>query len=407
MPQRGVLTLSLVISLLASLNACSSGGSNKPGFQPTGTAGSTSAGTAGATASGTAGDNGGGTAGQTSAGTAGDNGGGTAGQTTAGTAGDNGSGTAGDSGGGTAGQTTAGTGGQAGAGAGGAPGTAGTGVTGGGGRPSGPSAGCMKDVPNEPIGQAVLHMIDITGMATQYTAGYTHRKYCTTIPKNYNATTPYPVVFYGPGCGATACEGSSFNGRSDIFYVQAIAGADAKGTALVPPNSSPGCFQAGVNSTVDSPEGPYFDQVMNEVESKYCTDRGKIFAAGTSSGGWLSNYLACARGNRVRAIAADSGGIQYDRPACTGGAAAMEFPGDSASKTDAAGHAIGVAVARDLFIKQNGCSMTSTMMTFGTANCQYYGNCASPVVWCDTGGSHQAGNSYLSPSGWAFWKMLQ
>jgi poly(3-hydroxybutyrate) depolymerase len=249
-------------------------------------------------------------------------------------------------------------------------------------------------------------MIDITGMAAQYTAGYTHRKYCTTIPTNYDPTKPYPVVFYGPGCGATACEGSSFTGRSDIFYVQAIAGADANGANLVPKNSSPGCFQAGVNSTVDSPEGPYFDQVMNQVEATYCTDRGKIFAAGTSSGGWLSNYLGCARGNRVRGIAADSGGIQYDRPTCTGGAAAMEFPGDSASKTDAAGHAIGVAVARDLFIKQNGCSMTSTMMKFGNANCLFYGSCASPVVWCDTGGSHQAGNSYLSASGWAFWSTL-
>jgi len=283
----------------------------------------------------------------------------------------------------------------------------GGGMTSDGGRPSGPSAGCGQPPPNqEPIGQAYLHMITITGMAQEYVAGYTNRVFCTTIPQNYDPTKPYPVVFYGPGCGATGCEGSSFTGRSDIFYVEAISSADAKGANIVPLNGSPGCFQTGTTSTVDSPELNYFDQVMAQVQANYCVDKGRTFAAGTSSGVWLSNYLGCARGNVIRGIAADSGGMPYYHPTCTGGAAAMEFPGDSATKTDAEGHAIGVSVALDLFIQLNGCSMTPTNMTFGTASCQYYGGCSSPVVWCNTGGAHQAGNSYLSPSGSAFWDTL-
>ncbi len=263
-----------------------------------------------------------------------------------------------------------------------------------GGRPSGMSAGCGQPPPTtEAIGMATLQMIDITGLAQEYVAGYTHRKYCTTIPKGYDPSKAYPVVFYGPGCGATGCEGSSFTGRTDIFYVEAI--------------STTGCFQTGKESTVDSPELNYFDQVMAHVQSTYCTDKGRIYAAGTSSGGWLSNYLGCARGNVIRGIAADSGGIPVAHPTCTGGAAAMEFPGDSANLTDSMGNPIGVAVARDLFIKLNGCSMTPTNMMFGTASCQYYGGCSSPVVWCNTGGAHQAGNGYLSTSGWAFWSTLQ
>jgi hypothetical protein len=273
-------------------------------------------------------------------------------------------------------------------------GSATSGTTGARGRPSGPSAGCNLAPPaQEPIGQATLHMIDITGMAQQYVATYTHRKYCTTIPKNYDQTKAYPVVFYGPGCGATACEGSSFTGRTDIFYVQGI--------------SVSGCFQAGRESTVDSPELNYFDQAMAEVYAKYCVDKGRIFAAGTSSGGWLSNYLACGRGNVIRGVAADSGGIPVDRPMCTGGAAVMEFPGDSANTNDSKSRPIGVAVARDLFIQLNGCSMTPSPMMFGKASCQFYGSCSSPVVWCDTGGAHQAGNGYLSMSGWAFWSTLK
>jgi poly(3-hydroxybutyrate) depolymerase len=404
---RHVALFGLVTVVLAG---CGSGG-NKPGTGAAGTTGSAGATGSGGTTSpagGTTGSTGGSTdAGGTTGSTGGSTGstGGSTGSTggsTGSTGGSTGS-TGGSTGGGgikgTAGATaTGGTGGTVAAG----------GTTGAGGRASGPSAACNQAPPNEAIGTAVLHTIDITGMSAQYVAGYTHRKYCTTIPKNYDPTKPYPVVFYGPGCGATSCEGSSFSGRADIFLVQGIAqsSADLAGN-IVPKNGSPGCFQAGKESNADSPEGPYFDQVMNQVESKYCTDKGRIFAAGTSSGSWLSDYLACARGNRIRGTAADSGGIQFDHGTCTGGAGVMLMPGDSTNATDQEGHQIGAAVARDLFIQLNGCSTTPTTMTFGSDSCQLYGNCASPVVWCNVGGSHQSGNGHLSPTGWAFWSTLK
>jgi polyhydroxybutyrate depolymerase len=353
-----------------------------------------------------------GTAGTTATGTAGSGGGtptSTAGSTGTVTAGSTGIGTAGSGGGQApvAGASTSGgqssTAGSAGAG------TAGTGAGGqSGGRPSGPSAGCTKAPPNETPGSQVLHTIDVTGMADKYVAGYTHRKYCTQMPKDYDPTKPYPVVFYGPGCGATSCEGSNFSGRSDVFIVQAIAGADAKGDNLVPKNGAPGCFQAGKEGTGDSPEGPYFDQVMAQVDGAYCIDRGKVYAAGTSSGSWLSNYLACARGNVIRGIAADSGGLQYDHGTCQPGAAIMELPGDAATAKDQAGHEIGSALARDMFVMLNGCSMTPTTMSYGPANnCQVYGGCASPVAWCNVGGGHQSGNGLIAAAAMAFWGTLQ
>ena len=293
--------------------------------------------------------------------------------------------------------------------AGGAGGTlGGGGTTSAGGRPSGPSAGCTKAPPDEALGSGVIHMLDVTGMAAVYAPGYTHRKYCTTMPKNYDPTKAYPVVFFGPGCGATACEGNAFTGRTDVFIVQAIAGADAKDANIVPKNGAPGCFQAGKEGSGDSPEGPYFDQVMAQVEANYCVDKGKVFAAGTSSGAWLSNYLACARGNVIRGTAADSGGLQFAHGTCTGGAAVMEFPGDSTNTKDQEGNEIGSAAARDMFVKLNGCSTTPTSMAFDKATtCQIYGGCDSPVVWCNVGGGHQSGNGYLSPSGWAFWSTLK
>lgn len=368
--------------------------------------GATAGASAGGNSSTTAGT--GSTTGGTSAATTGGTSAATAGGTTAAaTGGTSAATTGGASAAGTGGTSTATTGGTAATGGSGGAVSAG-GMGGTGGRPSGPSAGCMKAAPNETPGTAALHTIDVTGMADRYLAGYTHRKYCTTMPQDYDPTKPYPVVFYGPGCGASACEGSSFSGRSDVFVVQAISGADAKGENLVPKNGAPGCFQAGKEGTGDSPEGPYFDQVMAVVEDTYCIDRGKIFAAGTSSGAWLSNYLACARGNVIRGTAADSGGLQFDHGTCTGGAAVMNLPGDASSAHDQAGHEIGVTQARDMFIQLNGCSATPTMMSFGKANnCQVYGNCASPVVLCDVGGGHQSGNNLLAATGMAFWSTLQ
>jgi len=388
----------LTLAAVAALAACSSGSTD--GTVPTGTAGTTVIPTVG-------GNNG--TAGTTPVGTGGSSAG-TSPISTGGTVVGTGGSVVGTGGTvvGTSGSTsTAGMGGMSGGSGGTGGSVAGTGGSdNAGGHASGSSPGCTK-VPADAFGKAVLKMIDINGMAAQYTAGYTHRKYCTTLPAGYDPAKPYPAVFYGPGCGATACEGNSFSGRTDIIIVQAIAGADAKGANLVPPNGAPGCFQAGKESTEDSPEGPYFDQVMAQVENDFCIDKGKVYAAGTSSGAWLSNYLACARGNAIRGTASDSGGIQFNRPMCTGGAAVMEMPGDSTNTKDSKGNEIGSGLARDMFIKLNGCSMTPTAMTFGGAGCQVYGGCASPVAWCDVGGGHQSGNGKLSAATQAFWATLQ
>jgi hypothetical protein len=374
---------------VVSLADCSGGGTGPSGTSNPGGAGTTATtGAAGTTASGAAGQ-GSGAAGTTASGAAGTTASGAAGTT----------GAAGSTG--VAGATgAAGTTGAAGStGAAGVTGAAGStataGTSGASGRPSGPSAACKLEAPFDPIGKAVVHNLVVSSVAAKYPT-YVNRKYFTTLPMNYDPTKAYPMVFWGPGCGATSSEGSSFTTGhflSDILYVQLL--------------SVTGCFQAGHEGTADSPDGPYFDMVLADVEAKYCVDQAKVSVAGTSSGAWLSNYLACARGNVVRGAAADSGGLHHDHGTCTGGAAMMEMPGDSTT-VNVGGFDIGAGQARDIFIKLNGCSMTPTTMTFGKANnCQVYGGCASPVVWCNVGGAHQSGNQVIAEAAWAFWNTLK
>jgi hypothetical protein len=410
MPQRRVANGRALASIafmagigVGSLVSCSGGDAGPNRTSSSGAAGMTSStggtgvptsgaagnGAAGASTSGAAGD---GAAGASASGAAG-SGSGVAGMATGGSA----AGAAGGAAGGQAG-TGSGSGGAAGAsasGTGGGGGAATAGTNGASGRPSGPSAGCTADPPTDAVGKQVLHTL-MVNVAPKYAPASVNRKYYTTLPTGWVPTKPYPMVFFGPGCGATGPEGSSFTTGhflTDIIYIELL--------------SVTGCFQAGKQGTADSPDGPYFDQALAEVEAKYCVDKGKVFVAGTSSGAWLSNYLACARGNVVRGAAADSGGLQHDHGTCTGGAAVMEMPGDSTSINEG-GFDIGSGPARDLFIKQNGCSMTPTTMAFGTAKtCQIYGGCDSPVVWCNVGGAHQSGAQVIAESAWAFWNTLK
>jgi hypothetical protein len=284
-------------------------------------------------------------------------------------------------------------------------GTAASGSTVATGRPSGPSAGCGV-APTDPFQKAVQHDL-MVNVAPAYAPAYVTRKYFTTLPTNYDPNKPYPALFYGQGCGQTGSEGGPFTTGhflTDVIYVQLIPAA-VTGTTVVPSNGSPGCFQAGKQGSADSPDGPYFDQVLAEIEPKYCIDKGKMYIAGSSSGAWLTNYLACARGNVIRGGAADSGGLQHDHGTCTGGAAVMEMPGDSASSV-VAGFDIGVAPARDTLIAVNACSKTPTNMTFGKAACQLYAGCTAPIAWCNVGGGHQSGVPFIADAAWAFWSTL-
>jgi poly(3-hydroxybutyrate) depolymerase len=201
------------------------------------------------------------------------------------------------------------------------------GATGAGGRPAGPSAGCAADPPGDAVGKAVEHDMTVT-VDAKYVPGYVKRRYYTTLPVGWDPTKPYPLMFYGPGCGAKGPEGSPWTDATyskSFIYVEMIS-ADVDGTTVVPSNGSPGCFQAGKAGLADSPDGPYFDQALAELKQRYCVDQGRVYVTGWSSGGWLAPFLACSRGDVVTGAVVGAGGLFFDHGACTGGAGVMWIP---------------------------------------------------------------------------------
>jgi polyhydroxybutyrate depolymerase len=375
-------TLALVLA--AALPAACGNNPTAPGGTATGAAGAAGAGTAGDTgaagaSTGAAGDTG------TATGNAGDGASaGATGQAGAGTAGAGGATTGAAGGGGTG--ATAGAGGGA-AGAAGT-GAGGTGVTG----PSGPSAGCGM-APTQALAAYVQHQIMVTsGLAAADVATFTNRNYYLRLPTAYDPTKKYPTVFLGPGCGG--------DGKSVIPVQNA-----SMGNAIIVGLSIDGqCFKT---NGMNSPENPFFDAVLKEVEGSSCVDTGKVFVAGFSSGSWLANQLGCLRANVLRGQGNATGGLPGNMPMCAGPIAAML----AHDTTDTANVIAGGMAARDRILKINGCVGTTTVpYDAGTPSpCVQYTGCpaAYPVVWCPTTGKGHSDQIPISTTGfWKFWSSL-
>ncbi|UJR84400.1 alpha/beta hydrolase family esterase [Sandaracinus amylolyticus] len=292
--------------------------------------------------------------------------------------------------------------------------------------PTGPSAGCGALAADDSSDRWTLHELTVTGVAARFLAGgedygtqggydFEHRNYFVRLPRNYDPSRQYSLVISGGGCGASNGLSGSGGGSNPLADDQDYA--VQVGLSYVYPDGAGACFQDG---SADTPDLPYFDAVMAELDARYCFDRGQVFASGFSSGAWESYMLACARGGVLRAIGTQAGGLRSERPPCSGvPVAAFLTAGvnDGANPIenvdDRTGFDSGSRAARDAILEANGCVGTETE-PYVTAdapadwNCVSYTGCptAYPVVWCPItadDGRHGAGNPRAF---WPFWSTL-
>jgi hypothetical protein len=289
------------------------------------------------------------------------------------------------------------------------------------GSPSGPTMGCKVPDPNQMAQTWLENKISVANLPADQAVKFADRTYYVRLPVTYDHTKAYPVVFYGPGCGASHSEDTPMmvslkNDAIHVFLLQKDS-----------------CFSTG---SYPSPEVPYFNQVLDQVQANYCTDAGKVFVSGFSSGAWLANVLACGAGDRIRAIGTAAGGLNH------GIVAGYKCPGDTApgaapttSKANVAGIFFtgandttnpavntgkdglpnGVIAARDRLINANGCDANANepwVNTFGADFCKIWktGCPTAPVIYCvgpGVGHDNGAGKSNISNKGfWEFWSSL-
>jgi polyhydroxybutyrate depolymerase len=120
-----------------------------------------------------------------------------------------------------------------------------------------------------------------------------------------------------------------------------------------------------------------FDAILDGMASTYCIDLDRVFVVGHSLGATFANSLACARGERVRALASVAGGIAPS--ACSGEVAALLLhnPQDRLVPLSEGER------ARDVLLGEPGRAREPVVRRdLDGFACRQYGLGETPLLWC-------------------------
>ncbi|HET7544535.1 MAG TPA: Ricin and poly(3-hydroxybutyrate) depolymerase fusion [Polyangiaceae bacterium] len=284
-----------------------------------------------------------------------------------------------------------GSGGGVGAGVGGSVGASGAGMTGGsanamGAAGAGPtSSGCGSTNVTSPCGtKGTTCTLNVSG---------TDRKYYVQLPKNYDASTPYRLIFQYHPWGGSADQALTMyglnSGLPDSIFVTP-QGLDAGG-------NGPGW------ANTDGVDIAFTKAMLADVKGKYCIDSSRIFSVGFSYGGMMSFALGCEMSDTFRAIAPMSGSLYSDFN-CKGTGPHVAMWGSHGTNDTVVPIDDGRA-ARDKILKENHCGTTTTPVD--PSPCVKYEGCDAgyDVTWCEWDGPHGI-PSFGSKSITAFFKQF-
>jgi len=267
-------------------------------------------------------------------------------------------------------------------------GSAGGGTSGGGG--ASPSAGCGMSAP-----ASMRYTIDVSGMS---------REYILSVPSNYDPRHPYVLIFAWHPWGGSAQQ-TAGTGNSGYY---GLKGSSNNQAILVAPEGLDfGGNGLGWGNT-NGQDIAFLQAMLALFKSEMCIDQNRIFSAGFSFGGMMSNAVGCA--GLARAIAPMAGNSTVS--GCVSGTqpvAYMGFHGTHDSVVDISGG----RTARDVFVKRNGCSSTTVPSSpswcdglatnYQPCTCVDYQGCMPgyPVTWCEYNADHQAAPN-SGPTLWNF-----
>lgn len=223
------------------------------------------------------------------------------------------------------------------------------------------------------------------------TVGGQDRTFRVHVPARYDPATPTPLVLNFHGVNT--------NARQQELISKMPAKADAAGFVVIHPegiamswNGGTCCGQAYEDDVDDV---GFARALLDEVEAKLCIDPHRIFVAGLSNGGYMTNRLGCELADRVAAIAPVSGGNLIAGCTPARPIAVLYFHGTADTIVPYAG-GYGLPAAAKTFSEwgaRNGCTGSPvTTFTNGAVHCETYAACAAgvEVTLCTIeGGGHQ------------------
>jgi poly(3-hydroxybutyrate) depolymerase len=211
--------------------------------------------------------------------------------------------------------------------------------------------------------------------------GATTRVFHLRVPPGYDSSRRYPIVFRWHGLGGDGLSGGLEIERAlgDAAFVVAADGLDH------------GWGHPDEDLAL-------FDAMLADLASRYAIDRTRVFSYGFSFGGIMTAWLACVRGDVIRASAGVAAG---DRPATCVGAPALLLIHD---RDDDAVPVTQARAVRDRQLAQNGCESASETVD----GCAHYRCPArSPVIYCETEGlGHDIRADFAPARVWQFFESL-
>jgi hypothetical protein len=235
-----------------------------------------------------------------------------------------------------------------------------------------PTVGCGTD-PGQAPGMTIAYTIATSGSKTSNCADTKcgpwtgTRQYFITLPTGYDKNKALPLVFQGPGCGATGQDVPPLDSDNDVTKPNVDNTVIRIG--LTPLNSigdatslGQGCFDfADGDNSVD---WVFYEDLYDRLAQQLCFDRNRVFVSGgPDSGAWFANELGCRfagdEARPIRGMLAHIGGLpnQVEAPGaltCTTKPMAGIWV-EQALDTEAPFAETEVAVARAM--KVNGCTI--------------------------------------------------
>jgi poly(3-hydroxybutyrate) depolymerase len=175
-----------------------------------------------------------------------------------------------------------------------------------------------------------------------------NRNYFVNIPDNYDQNKPYRIVFEWHQLGGSAqkiVNGENPNAGGVLPYYGLKAIADNSAIFVVPDGLNAGWGNQGGEDV------KFFDQLSQSIEADLCVNTNLRFSTGFSYGGAMSYALACARPDKIRAVAVISGALLSG---CEGGNQPVAYYGQHGTTDNVLNVAQGRQL-RDRFVANNGC----------------------------------------------------
>ena len=131
------------------------------------------------------------------------------------------------------------------------------------------------------------------------------RLYRVHLPSTYHNTFPTPLILYFHGGGGTATDADRRSGFTALAEQDHFIVVYGQGLTDVNTGETFWADVGPVDYGIDDVQT--VNHMLDDLQNKFCIDAHRVFATGFSSGGGMSNLLACRLADRIAAVAPVSG----------------------------------------------------------------------------------------------------